>query len=106
MGHLSGTPDMKLCLLSLLAGLALTEAGTSNAVEWLLDDLFEDAQYDKNAIPMESGPTKDNGDGRPGEPQDERLVEGLLEGLQTDLGAGPVRGSGSSGAAWRHDLET
>ena len=40
--HLSGTPDMKLCLLSLLAGLALTEAGTSNAVEWLLDDLFED----------------------------------------------------------------
>ena len=60
--HLSGTPDMKLCLLSLLAGLALTEAGTSNAVEWLLDDLFEDAQYDKNAIPMESGPTKDNGD--------------------------------------------
>ena len=53
---------MKLCLLSLLAGLALTEAGTSNAVEWLLDDLFEDAQYDKNAIPMESGPTKDNGD--------------------------------------------
>ena len=28
----------------------------------LLDDLFEDAEYDKFAIPMEHGPTKDNGD--------------------------------------------
>jgi len=59
--HLSGTPDMKLSLLPLLACLALARAGNNNAMERLIDDLFEDAQYDKFAIPMETGPDKETG---------------------------------------------
>jgi len=60
--HVPRTPEMKLSLLALLACLALVRAGNDNAIERLLDDLFEDAEYDKFAIPMEHGPTKDNGD--------------------------------------------
>jgi len=53
---------MKVTLFILLVGSALTKAGNDNAMERLLDDLLEDAEYDKLAIPMETGPNKETGE--------------------------------------------
>ena len=53
---------MKVTLFILLVGSALTQAGNDNAMERLLDDLLEDAEYDKLAIPMETGPNKETGE--------------------------------------------
>merc|ERR1712024_385647 len=57
-----GTPEMKLTAVLLLGSLSLCHAGNGNAMERLLDDLFEDSQYNSFAIPMESGPDVANGD--------------------------------------------
>merc|ERR1711992_474713 len=71
MGHISlsapglsrlQTPEMKLTAVLLLGSLSLCHAGNGNAMERLLDDLFEDSQYNSFAIPMESGPDVANGD--------------------------------------------
>merc|ERR1711981_54812 len=62
MGELPHTPEMKLTFFTLLAGIALALAGNDNAIERLLDDLLEDTEYDKFAIPMEHGPHKETGE--------------------------------------------
>merc|ERR1711990_1175651 len=62
MGDLPLTTEMKVTLFILLVGTALTQAGNDNAIERLLDDLLEDAEYDKFAIPMEHGPHKETGE--------------------------------------------
>merc|ERR1712087_993108 len=48
------TPEMKLTAVLLLGSLSLCHAGNGNAMERLLDDLFEDSQYNSLAIPMKS----------------------------------------------------
>jgi len=47
---------MKLTAVFLLAGLAFCQAGNGNAMERLLDDLLEDSRYNRQAVPMETGP--------------------------------------------------
>merc|ERR1711981_487900 len=61
MGHLQKSPEMKVTAVFLLGCLALCQAGNGNAMERLLDDLFEDSQYNSFAITMETGPAKVDG---------------------------------------------